>query len=1183
MKLISLIMFEIKFQLKQRAFIGFSLIFLYFGYLVSSQGAIASNLDFNSAYEINSKVALLSLGVVFAIMFFAVSGLLREKQYKMEALIYSSPILKKDFFLSRFMGVLIPSVFVFSMSLIGLALGYNLSELEPERLQNFQLTKYIQSWSIFVLPNVFVCTSIITAVSILTKNSLATYASAIVIYTSYFLCAMFFNSPIMANAVSSSPENMMIASLLDPFGISSFYEQTLFWAPVDKNSKMISFSSLLLWNRLLWIGVASAFMYLTYRIFSFKEVNKKVKEQKTVEDYNGDLKHKSIKPKIGNVSSIQSFISILKLELKSVFRSIPFLVILLIWIIVFVMEVYTRIYSSGPYNESFYPTTSMLIEIVEIPLQLLSLILIVFYSGEAIWRENSNKINQLVYSTPVSNGVFFTAKFLTVFSLPLILLTMSIIGSIIFQLMVNHDTLEFDLYFNRFYFTIANYSFYLFLAFFIQSISSNKYIGMAISGICIIIFATPLSGMIGLKLPILKLGTLPRVGFSNLYGYTDTIKMFNYYTLVWTVLGLLLALLSFKVWKRGVEFSLYQTKKLLLKKWNTIYKFMTLSMAVIFIIAIALVYYNTNILSTYVSSEMELDLRESYERTYKKYEVKKQLIPRDLSFEVNLYPEQRKYQVSANYVLENKGEKPLTELLITEVLPIKNMTIEGAQLKLYDSIHNVRIYEFKNALKQGDSIRYKYSLEYQNKGFETDRSIVSNGSFIQRSGFDPILGYSSGYEIRNVRERKERGLPIRKDHDESHMHVKSEHYEKLVFETIISTQSNQIAFAPGELLKKWKKEDRNYYHYKASKKEAPFIAFISGSYQLKESNYSGVNIQNYYVENHSANIGDIEGFTHETIQYCQKNFGEFPSKHLRIIEIPNHFRFGGIAFPGTIVMVEDNLYLIDNRNTDFDVVAKRTIHEVAHQYWGHTLTPKSTDGAGLITEGLCKYTEAIIMEELYGKKVLWQLNEQANNRYFSGRSYTTEEEVPIYLENGQGHLIYGKACLSFTALKELIGAEVLNKAIKKLLDIHKSDIEPKVTSNDLLSVFYEVTPKDYHDFIDDWFKRIITYELKIENTETKELSSGQFETTLVIAAKRFEQKIGGKLFEIDINEPIQIGLFKEHPSISNSKDILHLEHHRINQETQKIKIITNSKPSFVAIDPYGTRLEERRVDNLKQL
>ena len=88
--------------------------------------------------------------------------------------------------------------------------------------------------------------------------------------------------------------------------------------------------------------------------------------------------------------------------------------------------------------------------------------------------------------------------------------------------------------------------------------------------------------------------------------------------------------------------------------------------------------------------------------------------------------------------------------------------------------------------------------------------------------------------------------------------------------------------------------------------------------------------------------------------------------HIRIAEIPMvRWGFGGFVYlPGTISMVENRLYLehVSDPQT-FTLAAKRTIHEVSHQWWGHALTPKPIPGASLLIEGFAKYTEAIIMEK----------------------------------------------------------------------------------------------------------------------------------------------------------------------------------------------------------------------------
>ena len=109
-----LIQFEVFYQLKQRAFPIFSILFLALGVFVGRQGFAPKGVDFNSVYQVYFHTSLFTLGSVFIIMFFAISAILRDKQYNMEGLIYSSSIKKAHYFWSRFLGTFIFSVLAFS-------------------------------------------------------------------------------------------------------------------------------------------------------------------------------------------------------------------------------------------------------------------------------------------------------------------------------------------------------------------------------------------------------------------------------------------------------------------------------------------------------------------------------------------------------------------------------------------------------------------------------------------------------------------------------------------------------------------------------------------------------------------------------------------------------------------------------------------------------------------------------------------------------------------------------------------------------------------------------------------------------------------------------------------------------------------------------------------------------------
>jgi ABC-2 type transport system permease protein len=237
-----LLRFEAFYQLKQKAFLIFSLIFLGYGLLAGSQGFAPTNVNFNSSYQVYYFTGLLTLGSVFIIIFFAISGMLRDKQHGMEHLIYSTAVRKSSFFWSRFLGIFLFSLLAFTPMLIGFAVGVSFSNLDPERLGSFELLSYLQTWLIIAVPNIFICSAIIFAVSTLTKNNIATYVSSIFIYMLYMVSAIFLNSPLMAQSVPASQETMMMAALADPFAISAFFEQTQFWTPYQKNTQLLSFS-----------------------------------------------------------------------------------------------------------------------------------------------------------------------------------------------------------------------------------------------------------------------------------------------------------------------------------------------------------------------------------------------------------------------------------------------------------------------------------------------------------------------------------------------------------------------------------------------------------------------------------------------------------------------------------------------------------------------------------------------------------------------------------------------------------------------------------------------------------------------------------------------------------------------------------------------------------------------------
>src|SRR5205085_3392401 len=69
-----------------------------------------------------------------------------------------------------------------------------------------------------------------------------------------------------------------LAALLDPFGAQTYNLMSQYWTVAEKNTLSLGWSGLLLWNRLIWITVASLIFAFAFFRFSFTEKRTKSRQ-----------------------------------------------------------------------------------------------------------------------------------------------------------------------------------------------------------------------------------------------------------------------------------------------------------------------------------------------------------------------------------------------------------------------------------------------------------------------------------------------------------------------------------------------------------------------------------------------------------------------------------------------------------------------------------------------------------------------------------------------------------------------------------------------------------------------------------------------------------------------------------------------------------------------------------------
>src|SRR6056297_55993 len=157
------------------------------------------------------------------------------------------------------------------------------------------------------------------------------------------------------------------------------------------------------------------------------------------------------------------------------------------------------------------------------------------------------------------------------------------------------------------------------------------------------------------------------------------------------------------------------------------------------------------------------------------------------------------------------------------------------------------------------------------------------------------MGYAVSAEISDKNYRKKFGLPGRKRTPElvrncgelcHKNYITGDLAHWVEVESIISTSSDQIAVAPGSLLKEWEEDGRKFFHYKLDQPSLNFYTFMSARYEIAREKHNDIDIEIYYHPEHSINVPKMVDAVRMSLIYYEENFGPYYHKQARILEFP---------------------------------------------------------------------------------------------------------------------------------------------------------------------------------------------------------------------------------------------------------------------------------------------------------
>jgi ABC-2 type transport system permease protein len=1139
----------------------------------AGEGKVLANAPFAVGVLI-SMLVYIGMLVIAAIM--GNAGY-RDFQRDTHSFFFSYPIRKADYFFGRFLGAFVVLFVVFLSIGIGAIAGSLMWFVMPEKFAPFRLIVYIQPYLIHVLPNLFFSGAVFFALAVTQRKRMPVFVACVAILVGYLLSAnMLMNL-----------EARVFASIVDPFGANTARYVTEYWSIAEKNTLLMPFSGVVLWNRVLWSAIGAVMLVFGYVKFKPTFVTSEGKRMSEVVDEQKEeistsvMALPAVTRDFSMGASIRQLLGQIKIEFFSIVRNLYFIVIVVLgvgFIIGVGLENIGQLYGTNT-----YPITYEVLELTAGTFSLFMIVIIVLFSGELVWRERDKNVAQIYDSLPVPDWLSFLSKLGALVLVTALLLLVVMLCGIFLQAVLGYYNFEIGQYFKELYgLRFIELVWYCVLALFVQVLVNNKYLGHFVMVAFYIIVISAYG--FGLQHSLYLFAEGPGYTYSDMNGYGHYLSSAVWIRVYWTAFSLLLALFANLLWVRGQEANVKIRLRHFVQKFTNGNRLAAAVCLAVFVAAGGYIYYNTNVLNEYKINKHVQQDRAEYEKRYSQFQGIAQPRITDVQTQVDIYASERRVRINGNYLLQNRADTPIDSLhiLLQHKPTVQDISFSRpCVVKLEDERYGYHIYELDEPLMPGDTMTLIFQLEYAERGFKNNDpnvDIVYNGTFINNQDYFPRIGYNRELELVEDHERRQYGLqPRQRMAPVDDMRARKNNYvsydgDWISLDAVVSTDNDQIGIAPGYLVEEWEDGGRNFYRYIMDHRFINLYGFLSGRYEVRRDKWHDVRIEVYYHKGHEYNIDRFIHAIKKSLDYFTENFGPYQHRLVRIVEFPRYQEFAQ-SLTATIPYSEGVGFIARIDEDDVDYPFALTSHEVAHQWWAHQLVPAGVQGATVMSEVLSQYSSLMVCRKEFSEKLVRKLLEHELDSYLRQRGSEQLKEVPLMLVEDQGYLHYRKGMVVMNALQDYVGEERLNRVLAAYLRDFAYQEPPFTNSVEFLEYIRLAVPDSLQYIVTDMFETITLYENKAAEATYEPLDNGKYRVHVSVSAHKLRADELGNEVEIPIRDYVDIGVLGE------DDGELYLNKHLIDKPDMEFTIIVDEKPVRAGIDPYHKLIDRLGADN----
>ncbi|WP_444957173.1 hypothetical protein [Microbulbifer sp. ZKSA002] len=750
------------------------------------------------------------------------------------------------------------------------------------------------------------------------------------------------------------------------------------------------------------------------------------------------------------------FFTLVRLQCIQIFMHPVMWLVGIIWCFVIIGETYPSLHYVEPGAELLGLSPDAINRFMWSLIPLFGSIMLLYMSDSLVRQDQRQGIEVITNTLPVFPSAVMLAWVVSLLVVLIMFLLLSAFASVLSQ-WLKVSPIDFIEY-GRFIF----YSFMplaalgcVFLA--IQFSVNSRPLALLLCSLLLILRFSPLAELLGLHHPLFLPFNTPLTPTNEYWGYQTSLDGFWAFMTFWCLLTISLLL--------GAIF---------LAKYRCI-PFLTLSSALIlvgFTISTFLLVYQGVRIQTGIDvngrlldPDTQVALLAEYERGYSFFAELPMPKVTNVNTQVDFFPKQRRMKISGEYQLVNPHSQPIQTLLIGEYwnAPVSYIGLSKKAALEYNRQLGQRVYLLETPLLPGGVLTLDFELELAQNGYtslSTHKILTENFSYLRSVPFFPVIGYQSIRELKSEDLRYKFGLPMKPSLSvEEALAARDRNkdgYSWALMETLISTPLGYQSFTQGELVERWQQDNRHFRRFVTQQPVRNLQGFIAAPLKLSNRYAGDVKLQVAYRPLHEANVEMTLEAMVQTVDFLSTHISPYNGHTLTLVEKPN-IGSTGYALPQMMLIGSRvGFRALQNKNMPFSQAFRRTVHETAHQWFGHWLGNGVEQDSAFLVESLAKYVELLILERCYGEAVMQRLIDFERERYLAVENYNHQEVVSLVSAQSP-HDRYSRATLAFARLRQDIGDAPILAALRELGEMHGYPSSP-ATSLDFVNALVRQAP-----------------------------------------------------------------------------------------------------------------------------